>query len=98
KYWGFENIAADPPTVPQPHPPLWMGAGSPPSIRNVAERGFKLLLDQFASFETIGERIALFRSEVEKRGRRFDPLDVAVARAFYVAKDEADKQEALERR
>jgi alkanesulfonate monooxygenase SsuD/methylene tetrahydromethanopterin reductase-like flavin-dependent oxidoreductase (luciferase family) len=98
KYWRFEDIIVEPPTAQQPHPPMWMGAGSPPSIRNVAERGFKLLLDQFASFEAIGERIALFRSEVEKRGRRFDPADVAVARAFYVAKDEADKQEALERR
>jgi alkanesulfonate monooxygenase SsuD/methylene tetrahydromethanopterin reductase-like flavin-dependent oxidoreductase (luciferase family) len=98
KYWRFEDIIVEPPTAQQPHPPMWMGAGSPPSIRNVAERGFKLLLDQFASFGTIGERIALFRAEVEKRGRRFDPADVAVARAFYVAKDEADKQEALERR
>jgi alkanesulfonate monooxygenase SsuD/methylene tetrahydromethanopterin reductase-like flavin-dependent oxidoreductase (luciferase family) len=98
KYWRFENIVVEPPTVQQPHPPIWMGAGSPPSICNVAERGFKLLLDQFASFETIGERIALFRAELEKNGRKFDPRDVAVARAFYVAKDEADKLEALERR
>jgi alkanesulfonate monooxygenase SsuD/methylene tetrahydromethanopterin reductase-like flavin-dependent oxidoreductase (luciferase family) len=75
-----------------------MGAGSPDSIRKVAERGYNLLLDQFASFEVVAERIALFKSEVEKRGRRFDPLDVGVARAFYVAKDEADKEAALERR
>ena len=33
-----------------------------------------------------------------KRGRVFDPLDVGVARAFYVAKDEADKEAALEQR
>jgi alkanesulfonate monooxygenase SsuD/methylene tetrahydromethanopterin reductase-like flavin-dependent oxidoreductase (luciferase family) len=98
KYWRFENIVVEPPTAQQPHPPIWMGAGSPPSIRNVAQRGFKLLLDQFASFETVAERIALFRSELEKNGRKFDPRDVAVARAFYVAKSEADKEEALERR
>jgi alkanesulfonate monooxygenase SsuD/methylene tetrahydromethanopterin reductase-like flavin-dependent oxidoreductase (luciferase family) len=98
KYWRFEDIIVEPPTAQEPHPPMWMGAGSPPSIRNVAERGFKLLLDQFASFETVGERIALFKDELAKRGRTFNPADVAVARAFYVAKDEADKQEALERR
>lgn len=98
KYWRFADIIVEPPTAQEPHPPIWMGAGSPPSIRNVAERGFKLLLDQFASFETIGERIALFKAEVEKRGGTFNPADVAVARAFYVAKDEVDKQEALERR
>jgi alkanesulfonate monooxygenase SsuD/methylene tetrahydromethanopterin reductase-like flavin-dependent oxidoreductase (luciferase family) len=98
KYWKFEDIVVEPPTAQKPHPPMWMGAGSPESIRKVAERGFNLLLDQFASFEVIAERIALFRSEVEKRGRAFNPMDVAVARAFYVAKDAADKEAALERR
>ena len=33
----------------KPHPPIWMAAGSPDSIRKVARRGSKLLLDQFAS-------------------------------------------------
>ena len=98
KYWNFEDIVVEPPTAQKPHPPMWMGAGSPDSIRQVAERGYNLLLDQFASFEAVAERIALFKAEVEKRGRTFDPIDVGVARAFYVAKDEADKEAALERR
>jgi len=98
KYWNFEDIIVEPPTAQKPHPPMWMGAGSPDSIRQVAERGYNLLLDQFASFETVAQRIAIFKAEVEKRGRAFDPMDVGVARAFYVAKDEADKQAAVERR
>jgi alkanesulfonate monooxygenase SsuD/methylene tetrahydromethanopterin reductase-like flavin-dependent oxidoreductase (luciferase family) len=98
KYWTFENVIVEPPTAQKPHPPLWMGAGSPDSIRKVAERGYNLLLDQFASIEAIGERIALFKAGVERQGRRFDPMEVGVARAFYVAKDEADKEAALERR
>ena len=49
------------------------------SIRNVAARGYKLLLDQFASFEAVAERIALFKAEIEKRGRKFDPRDVGVS-------------------
>jgi alkanesulfonate monooxygenase SsuD/methylene tetrahydromethanopterin reductase-like flavin-dependent oxidoreductase (luciferase family) len=98
KYWNFEDVVVEPPTAQKPHPPMWMGAGSPDSIRKVAERGYNLLLDQFASFEVIAERIALFKAEVEKRGRTFNPMDVGVARAFYVAKDETDKQAALEKR
>jgi alkanesulfonate monooxygenase SsuD/methylene tetrahydromethanopterin reductase-like flavin-dependent oxidoreductase (luciferase family) len=98
KYWNFEDIIVEPPTAQKPHPPMWMGAGNPVSIRQVAERGYNLLLDQFASFETIAERIAIFKAEVEKRGRSFDPMDVGVARAFFVAKDDADKQAALDRR
>ena len=69
KYWHFEDIIVEPPTAQKPHPPMWMGAGSADSIRQVAERGYNLLLDQFASFETVAERIAIFKAEVEKRGR-----------------------------
>jgi alkanesulfonate monooxygenase SsuD/methylene tetrahydromethanopterin reductase-like flavin-dependent oxidoreductase (luciferase family) len=98
RYWRFEEIIVEPPTAQKPHPPMWMAAGSPNSIRQVAERGYNLLLDQFASLDAIGERVALFKAEVEKRGRVFDPLDVGVARAFYVAKDKADKKAALEQR
>src|ERR1700733_5197912 len=98
KYGQLENIIVDPPPAQKPHPPIWMGAGSPDSIRQVAARGYNLLLDQFASFETVAERIAIFKAEVEKRGRAFDPMDVGVARAYYVAKDAADKEAALERR
>ena len=87
KYWHFEDIIVEPPTAQKPHPPIWMGAGSPDSIRQVAARGYNLLLDQFASFEAVAERIAIFKAAVEERGRVFDPMDVGVARAFYVAKD-----------
>jgi len=98
RYWKFEDIIVEPPTAQKPHPPMWMAAGSPDSIRQVAERGYNLLLDQFASFEAVAERIAIFKAAVEARGRTFDPMEVGVARAFYVAKDDADKQAALERR
>jgi len=98
KYWHFENIVVEPPTAQKPHPPVWMAAGHPDSIRRVAERGFGLLLDQFASPEAIIERFNLFKAEVEKRGRMFDPMTVAVARAYYVAKNADDKASAVERR
>jgi len=98
RYWNFDNIVVEPPTAQKPHPPLWMAAGSRDSIAQVAARGFNLLLDQFASLDAIGERVAWFKAEVEKRGRVFDPLEVGVARAFHVAKDAADKAAALERR
>src|SRR5262245_27051628 len=98
KYWHFEDIIVEPPTRQKPHPPIWMAAGSPASIKKVAERGFKLLLDQFASTSTIVERFNLYRSEVEKHGRRFDPMDVGVCRAFFVARDAAEKARAVENR
>ena len=75
-----------------------MGAGSPQSITMVAERGYNLLLDQYCTIAAAVERLALFRREVERRGRIFDPMEVGVARGLYVAKDAADRDAAIERR
>jgi alkanesulfonate monooxygenase SsuD/methylene tetrahydromethanopterin reductase-like flavin-dependent oxidoreductase (luciferase family) len=97
RYWQFENVVVEPPTAQKPHPPVWMAAGSPAAIQRVAERGCNLMLDQFAAPAVIGERIALFKAEVEARGRAYQPTDVAVARDVHIARDQADKAAALER-
>lgn len=97
RFWQYEDVIVEPPPAQQPHPPIWIAASKPDSVRSVAARGCKLLLDQFASTETVGERLALFRAECQARGRTFDPMDVAVARNLYVARDAADTQTALAR-
>jgi alkanesulfonate monooxygenase SsuD/methylene tetrahydromethanopterin reductase-like flavin-dependent oxidoreductase (luciferase family) len=98
KYWQFEDVVVEPPTAQKPHPPLWMGAGSPESIKKVAAAGYNLLLDQFAPIEEIGERIALFKAEVEKQGRTFDPMSVGVTRSINVVETPAERQKAFENR
>jgi alkanesulfonate monooxygenase SsuD/methylene tetrahydromethanopterin reductase-like flavin-dependent oxidoreductase (luciferase family) len=97
RFWTFNDIIVEPQAAQQPHPPIWMGAGSPASIKKVAQRGCNLILDQYASPEKTGEKIALFKAECAAIGRRFDPMQVAVARDLYVAKNQADKEVALER-
>ena len=98
KYWQFDNIVVEPPTAQKPHPPFWMGAGSPNSVREVTRRGYNMLLGQHSLAEEILEQVTQFRSEVEGLGRPFDPMEVSVARAVYIAKDDADKAAAFERR
>jgi alkanesulfonate monooxygenase SsuD/methylene tetrahydromethanopterin reductase-like flavin-dependent oxidoreductase (luciferase family) len=97
-YWQFDNVVVEPPTFQKPHPPLWMGAGRPASIKKVADYGYNLLLDQFAPVDQIGERIALFKAEVEARGRTFDPMSVAVTRSIHVVTTAAERDQALEAR
>ena len=98
KHWHFENIIVEPPTAQKPHPPIWMAAGNPDSIRAVARRGYKLLLDQHASTPLTIERFNIYKAEVEKSGRRFDPMDVGVCRAFFVARTAEEKAKAVETR
>jgi alkanesulfonate monooxygenase SsuD/methylene tetrahydromethanopterin reductase-like flavin-dependent oxidoreductase (luciferase family) len=98
RYWQFDDIVVEPPTAQRPHPPIWMGAGGERSIRQVAERGFNLLLGQYASPADVAQSIAFFRKAVEAQGRCFEPLSVGVTRAFFVADDAAQKEDALQRR
>jgi alkanesulfonate monooxygenase SsuD/methylene tetrahydromethanopterin reductase-like flavin-dependent oxidoreductase (luciferase family) len=95
RFWHFEDIVVEPPPAQRPHPPLWVAAGNPVSIKRAAARGFNLILDQYASPATLGERIAIYKADREVSGLGFDPMQVAVARQLYVAKDKADKDAAL---
>ena len=97
QFWHFEDIIVEPPPAQKPHPPLWVAAGNPVSIKRAAARRFNLILDQYASPATLGERIAMYKAEREINGFGFDPIQVAVARQLYVAKDKADKEAALVR-
>ncbi|MEE9149857.1 MAG: LLM class flavin-dependent oxidoreductase, partial [Candidatus Tectomicrobia bacterium] len=97
-YWQFDEVVVEPPSAQRPHPPLWMGAGSPASIKQVAEKNFHMLLGQFDSLEQISQEIALFKAEVEARGRAFDPMQVAVARSINIVDSTSEYDQALETR
>jgi len=97
RFWNFDDIVVEPPPAQRPHPPLWVAAGNPHSIKRAAARGFNLILDQYASPQTQGERIAMFAAERAANGLAFDPMQVTVARQLYIAKDRADRDEALAR-
>ena len=97
-YWQFNQVVVEPPTAQRPHPPIWMGAGGESSVRRVATRGYNLLLGQYASPADVGRSVAAYKAGVEESGRRFDPLQIGVTRAFFVADSAAEKEAALQRR
>ena len=77
---------------------MWLAAGRPDSIRKAAEDGYSLLLDQFATFELTLERLRVYREAVEAAGRRFDPMNVGVARGITIIRNEEEREQALGRR
>src|SRR5262249_59539097 len=83
-----------PPTTKTPPPPFWIGAGSLSSIRRAAAHGYNLLLDQFAGFDVIRERIALFKAEHAAHGGAYNPMGIALARDMHVADNQAAKNAA----
>ena len=95
RFWRFTDAVIDARSVQQPHPPVWIAAGSDASARKAALEGNSLLLDQFSDSGQIGARIAVYRDALREQGKRFDPMKVGVTRAFHVTRDEAETREAL---
>ncbi len=98
KRWRFDDIVVEPRPLQNPHPPLWLAAGSPDSIRRAAREGYNLLLDQLGSVDLTIQRVALFREECRRIGRAYDPAMIGVTRALQIVRSEADRQAAYETR
>jgi alkanesulfonate monooxygenase SsuD/methylene tetrahydromethanopterin reductase-like flavin-dependent oxidoreductase (luciferase family) len=98
KRWHFDNIVVEPQPLQSPHPPLWLAAGSPDSIRRAAREGYNLLLDQLGSVALTIERVALFRAECQRIGRAYTPAMVGVTRALQIVRDESERRAAFDTR
>jgi alkanesulfonate monooxygenase SsuD/methylene tetrahydromethanopterin reductase-like flavin-dependent oxidoreductase (luciferase family) len=94
KRWHYDDILVEPEPLQRPHPPLWLAAGSPDSIKRAAREGYNLLLDQLAQTDQIIQRIALFRAECANVGRAYDANMVATARPLQMIHSEAERAEA----
>jgi alkanesulfonate monooxygenase SsuD/methylene tetrahydromethanopterin reductase-like flavin-dependent oxidoreductase (luciferase family) len=95
KHWNFRDIVVEPRPVQQPHPPFWMGAGSPEGIRRAGREGYNLLLDQIAPIELTIERVATYRAELEQQGERFDGMRVGVTRALQICRNDEERKAAF---
>src|SRR5437879_5189414 len=85
RFCQFDDIVVAPPTAQRPHPPFWMGAGSDRSVRQVAERGYNMLLGQHDLADDVIRWVQQYKAGIEAGGRRYDPMQVAVARAVHFA-------------
>jgi len=94
KRWDYDNVVVEPEPLQRPHPPLWLAAGSPDSVKRAAREGYNLLLDQLAQTDQIVRRIAIFREECEKIGRPYNSNMVATSRALQMIHDESERAAA----
>ena len=95
KYWHYEDVVIEPAPVQKPHPPFWIGAASPNSIRYAAEQGYNLLLGQGGGPDTVAEGVSIYRRAVEAQGRVFDTSMVGLTRALHIAMNDKEREAAL---
>jgi alkanesulfonate monooxygenase SsuD/methylene tetrahydromethanopterin reductase-like flavin-dependent oxidoreductase (luciferase family) len=98
KYWHYEDVVIEPTPMQKPHPPFWIGAASPNSIRYAAEQGYNLLLGQGGGPETVAEGISIYRRAIEEQGRVYDSSMVGLTRALHIAMNDSEREAARELR
>ena len=96
--WHYDDIVVEPEPLQRPHPPLWLAAGSPDSVRRAAREGYNLLLDQLAQTDQIIRRVTIFREECEKIGRPYDSNMVGTTRALQMIHGESERPQMYETR
>jgi len=97
-YWRYNDIVIEPEPTQQPHPPLWLAAGRPESLRHAARENYNLFLDQFQTVDVIFERLAIYKRALAKAGRTYDPLGVGVARGLAIARTDEEREAAIAKR
>jgi alkanesulfonate monooxygenase SsuD/methylene tetrahydromethanopterin reductase-like flavin-dependent oxidoreductase (luciferase family) len=95
KRWHFEDIVIEPRPAQTPHPPFWMGAGSPEGVARAGREGFNLLLDQLAPIELCVDRVAIYRTALEAAGGAYHSMRVGCTRALQIVRNDAERQKAF---
>jgi len=94
RFWNYDDVVVEPAPVQKPHPPFWVGAASPGSIRNAADLGYNLLMGQAGSPEVVAEGISIYRRQVEALGRTYDSSMVGLTRALHIAMNAEEREAA----
>ncbi|MDX2156472.1 MAG: LLM class flavin-dependent oxidoreductase [Hyphomicrobiaceae bacterium] len=103
RYYNFEiedGYEILPRPVQQPHPPLFLAAGTERSMAYAARNGFGLMQSSLPSVETIAAHVAHYRRHMAEATAPLDrnPAfgEVDVARMVYVAPTDAKAREESE--
>jgi alkanesulfonate monooxygenase SsuD/methylene tetrahydromethanopterin reductase-like flavin-dependent oxidoreductase (luciferase family) len=78
-FYSYHDIELLPRPMQQPHPPVWVAAGSPGTAEDAASRGYAFSGAPFASArspESISEQLDRFRSTFRAAGHGEPPADL----------------------
>jgi alkanesulfonate monooxygenase SsuD/methylene tetrahydromethanopterin reductase-like flavin-dependent oxidoreductase (luciferase family) len=97
RFHHYENVVLSPKPVQKPHPPIFIGARDPESVRRVASGGYRLIEGVIQALSYTIDDVAAFRDGARQAGRTLGPDDITVGRFVFVAEtDEQAREESRE--
>ena len=97
QYFDYDDVMVLPKPQQEPHPPIWLAASSPDSVRKAAADGYSILMDPHAANGEIALKRRIYQEEMEAHGHSVEGRDLPMARYIAVGATHAEA-EAVARR
>jgi alkanesulfonate monooxygenase SsuD/methylene tetrahydromethanopterin reductase-like flavin-dependent oxidoreductase (luciferase family) len=88
RYWHFADIEVLPKPLQQPHPPIWVAAGSPEAVCWAGSQGHSIMLGPHTHYSDIARMHEMHRKELETHGHTLAGRDIPITRLIAVAETE----------
>jgi len=85
RFWSYDGVEVLPKPLQSPHPPVWLAATSPDSIRRAGEKGYDILQDPHATHAAIGEKRQHYYEVLRAHGFSAEGRVIPTARFLAVA-------------
>ena len=93
KFFSFEDIEVLPKPLQQPHPPVWMAAGSRPAFEWAAAAGYSILMGPHATHSELGKELAFYKQQLSAHGHTFAGREIPITRFLALAETETAASE-----
>src|SRR5262249_26557220 len=92
-FFSFDNVEVLPKPLQQPHPPMWVAAGSPDATRWAASLGYSILIGPHGTHVEIGQQRERYRDWLSENGYTIDGREIPTARLLAIAGTDAEAAE-----
>src|SRR5262249_23122850 len=97
RFHQYENVVLSPKPIQKPHPPIYIGARDPASVRRVASGGYRLIEGVVQALSYTVDDVEAFRAGAREAGRTLGPADITIRRFVFVGEtDEQAREESRE--
>ena len=93
KFWRYDGVEILPKPIQSPHPPVWLAATSPDSIRRAGERGYDILQDPHSTPADLRSKREHYYAVLREHGFPTDGRVIPTARLLAVGSTEREAED-----
>jgi alkanesulfonate monooxygenase SsuD/methylene tetrahydromethanopterin reductase-like flavin-dependent oxidoreductase (luciferase family) len=93
QFFSFRDVEVLPKPLQQPHPPMWVAAGSPDATKWAADAGYSILIGPHGTHADTGLQWEQYRDWLEHRGDSIAQREIPTARLLAIAETDAEAAE-----